>query len=55
MRWRSPHCFKFLRINAELVVRESPASKDLIAEAEGATELEAVTRQPVNTEQIEKN
>jgi hypothetical protein len=36
-------------------VRQSPASKSVNTEAEGATVLEAVTRrQPVETEQTEK-
>jgi hypothetical protein len=39
----------------ELVVRESPASKDVNTEAEEATTLEAVTRrQPVKIQQTEK-
>jgi hypothetical protein len=38
-----------------LVVRQSPASKDVNTEAEGARALEAVTsRQPVQIQQIEK-
>jgi hypothetical protein len=49
-----PHCFKSLRNNAELVVRESPASKDVNMEAERTTVLEAVTRQPVKAQQTEK-
>jgi hypothetical protein len=40
----------------ELVVRQSPASKDVNAEAEEAMALEAVTRrQPVKIQQTEKD
>jgi hypothetical protein len=53
-RRKRPHCFKSLRSNAELVVKLSPASKDVNTEAEEAMALEAVTRQPVKTQQIEK-
>jgi hypothetical protein len=39
----------------ELVVRQSPASKNMNTEAEEATALEAVTRrQPVKIQQTEK-
>jgi hypothetical protein len=39
----------------ELVVRQSPASKDVNAEAEEATTLEAVTRrQPVMIQKTER-
>jgi hypothetical protein len=39
----------------ELVLRQSPASKDVNTEAEEATGLKAATRrQPVKTEQTEK-
>jgi hypothetical protein len=39
----------------DLVVRESPASKDVNTEAKEATALEAVTsRQPVKIQQTEK-
>jgi hypothetical protein len=39
----------------ELLVRQSPASKDVNTEAEEATALEAVTRrQPVKLQQTEK-
>jgi hypothetical protein len=39
----------------QLVVRQSPASKDVNRESEEATALEAVTRrQPVKAEQTEK-
>jgi hypothetical protein len=39
----------------ELVVRQSPASKDMDTEAEEAMALEAVTRrQPVKIQQTEK-
>jgi hypothetical protein len=41
-------CCKSLRSNAELVVRESPASKEVNMEAELSTSLEAVIRQPVS-------
>jgi hypothetical protein len=51
-----PHCCKPLHSNAELVVRQSPASKDMNTEAEEATALETVTRrQTVNTQQVEKS
>jgi hypothetical protein len=40
--------------NAELVVRQLPASKDMNMEAEEATVLEAIIRQPTNTQQTEK-
>jgi hypothetical protein len=43
-----------LRSNAELVVRQSPSGKDVNTEAEEATALEAVIRQPVKTQQTEK-
>jgi hypothetical protein len=39
-----PDCYKSLRSNAELVVRQSPASKDMNMEAKEATALETVTR-----------
>jgi hypothetical protein len=35
-------------------VRQSPDSKDMNMEAEEATSLEVVTRQPVKTQQTEK-
>jgi hypothetical protein len=47
-RWRSLHC-KSMHSNAELVVRQSLASKDVNTETEEVTVLEAVTRQPVKT------
>jgi hypothetical protein len=53
-RWRSPHCCKSLRSNAGLIVRQSPASKDVSTKAEEATSSEAVIRQPVKTQQTEK-
>jgi hypothetical protein len=49
-----PHCCKSLRSNAELVVKQSMASKDVNTEVEEATSLEAVTRQPMKTQQTEK-
>jgi hypothetical protein len=36
------------------LVRQFPASKDMKTEGEDATALEAVTRQPVRTQQTEK-
>jgi hypothetical protein len=42
------------RSNTELVVRQSLTSKDMNMEAEEAMVLEAVTRQPVKTQQNEK-
>jgi hypothetical protein len=39
-----PRCCKSLRSNAELVVRESPASKGVNTEAQKATSLEAAGR-----------
>jgi hypothetical protein len=51
---RSLYFCKSLRSNAELVVRESAASKYLNTEAEDSTGLEAVPRQPVMTQQTEK-
>jgi hypothetical protein len=50
----NPRCCKPLRSNAELVVRESLASKDVKTEAEEVTVLEAVIRQPVKRQQTEK-
>jgi hypothetical protein len=44
---------KPLRSKVELVVRQSPASKDVNMEAEEATSLEADIRQPVKTQQTE--
>jgi hypothetical protein len=38
----------------QLIVRQSPASKAVKTEAELSTVLEAVTRQPVKTQQTEK-
>jgi hypothetical protein len=49
-RRRSAHCFKSVCSNAELVGRESSASKDVNMEAEEAAALEAVIRQPVKTQ-----
>jgi hypothetical protein len=48
------HCFKSLRSKAELVMRESPNSKDTNTEVKEATVLEAVIRQRMKTEQTEK-
>jgi hypothetical protein len=53
-RQRSPYCCKPLRSNAELVVIQSPANKDVNTEAEEVTALEAVTTQPVKTWQTEE-
>jgi hypothetical protein len=49
-----PHCCKLLRNNVEFIMKKSPTSKDVNTEAEEATALEAVTRQPVKTQQTEK-
>jgi hypothetical protein len=47
-------CYKKVTSNTELVVIESPASKDVNTEADEAMALEAVTwRQPVRTHQPE--
>jgi hypothetical protein len=40
-----PMCFKQDKSRVYLVVRQSPASKDMNTEVEGSTALEAVTRQ----------
>jgi hypothetical protein len=53
-RRRSRHYCKSLRSNAKLVVRQSQASMNVNTKAEEATALEAVTRQPVKTQQTEK-
>jgi hypothetical protein len=50
----APIVVKSLRSNVELLVNQSPAINDVNTEAEGATALEAVTRQPVKTQQSEK-
>jgi hypothetical protein len=47
-------CYKQDNWSNELVVGQSPTSKDVHTEAEGSKVLEAVTRQPVKIEQIEK-
>jgi hypothetical protein len=39
------HCFKSLSSNADLVVRQSLASRDMNTEAERSSALEVVTRQ----------
>jgi hypothetical protein len=49
---RIPHCSKPLHTKTELVVRQSPASKDLNTEAEEVTALEAVTRKQAKTQQM---
>jgi hypothetical protein len=50
-----PHCFEMLLSNTDLVVRHSPAGKDVNTEFEEATALEAVTRrQQVKIQQAEK-
>jgi hypothetical protein len=46
---------KSLHSNTKLVVRPSPASKDVTTGTEEATALEAVTRQPVKTQHTDKN
>jgi hypothetical protein len=43
-----------LHSNAELAVKQLPASKGMNTEAEGAMALEAITRQPVKTQKTEK-
>jgi hypothetical protein len=43
------HCFKSLRSNAELFVRQSPASKEMYTEADETTKYEVIIRQPVKT------
>jgi hypothetical protein len=43
--WRSIHCCKTLRSNAELGVSQSLASKDVKTEAAESTGWQAVTRQ----------
>jgi hypothetical protein len=53
-RWRSAHCCKSFRSNAELVGRELLASKDMNMETEEATTLEAFIKKPVKTQQAEK-
>jgi hypothetical protein len=50
-----PHCCESLRSNVELLVRHSPANMDVNTEAEEATALEAVTRQPMKTQKTEKS
>jgi hypothetical protein len=48
-----PRCYK--QDKQELVVRQSPANKDVNTEVEGATALEAVTRrQPLKIQQTKK-
>jgi hypothetical protein len=47
------HCCKSLYSNTELVVRQFLTSKEVNTEAEGATALEAVTRQLVKTQQTD--
>jgi hypothetical protein len=39
----------------ELIVRKSPGSKNVNTEAEESTTLEAVTRQPMKTQQTERS
>jgi hypothetical protein len=48
-----PRCYKQDNWSNELVVGQSPASKDVNMEAQGSTVLEAVTRQPVKIQQTE--
>jgi hypothetical protein len=53
MRWLPP--WESVSWSNELVVRESPATKEVNTEAEEATTLQAVTRrQPVKIQQSEK-
>jgi hypothetical protein len=50
-----PRCYKQDKSRVQLVVRHWSASKDVNTEAEGATALQAVTRQRlVKTQQTEK-
>jgi hypothetical protein len=50
-----PRYYKQDKSSVYLVVRQSPASKDVNTEVEGATALEVVTRQRlVKTQQTEK-
>jgi hypothetical protein len=49
-----PRCFKQEKYRVQLVVRQSPASKDVNTEAEGSTVLEAFTKQLMKTQQNEK-
>jgi hypothetical protein len=49
-----PPCYKSLCSNAELVVKQSAASKDVNMAAEEAMSLEAFTGQPVKIQQTEK-
>jgi hypothetical protein len=49
-----PRCYKQDNWSNELVVGQSPASKDVNTEAEGSTVLKAVTRQPVKIQQTQK-
>jgi hypothetical protein len=50
-----PRCYKQNKSRVQLVVRHSPAVKNVKAEDEEATALEAVTRrQPVKIQQTEK-
>jgi hypothetical protein len=52
---RRPPAWELVSWSNELVVRQSPASKDVNTEAEEATVLEAITRrQPVKIQQTEK-
>jgi hypothetical protein len=48
-------CYKQDKSGIQLVVRQSPASKDVNTDAEEAMAMKAVTRrQPVETQQIER-
>jgi hypothetical protein len=49
-----PRCYKQDKSSVQLVVRQCPAGKDVNTEFEGPTALEAITRQSVKTQQIEK-
>jgi hypothetical protein len=51
---RDLHCFKPLRSNAELVVRQPPTRKDVNTEAEESTAVKVITKQPVETAHTEK-
>jgi hypothetical protein len=53
--WSVPRCYNRDKCRVQLVVRQSPASKDVNTEAEEATVLEAVTRKRlVKKQQTEK-
>jgi hypothetical protein len=53
-RRSSPHCCKSLRTNDELLVRQSPDSKEVNTETDEASVLQGVTRQHVKRQKTEK-